>query len=294
MKLYTRDQFDDPPQLAKYLASELRKKRLALVLGSGIGWKLGLPGWEDLLKGLFRQKGVPYPHEEQDLKAIAEYFKKTHCGGNTKTYLRAVADALYDTVRCDIRDLRSNDTLASIGSLIMASRRGAVSNVITLNYDNMLEMYLRYHGFVVRSIHSESHWASYSDVEIFHPHGFLPYKEYDKFSQDIVFDQNSYEMFKDDRFWRKFLSTLLRRHSCLFIGIRGTDANLNSLLSETKPSHPSVQDNVPYWGITFTTKAEPVRKLIWEERGVFVKQIATWDDLPPFLFSICQCAADMT
>ena len=46
--------------------------------------------------------------------------------------------------------------------------------MITFNYDDLLEIYLEFHGLVVEPIWRDEHWASNADIRIYHPHGFLP------------------------------------------------------------------------------------------------------------------------
>lgn len=176
----------------------------------------------------------------------------------------------------------------------MASSRGSVSEVITFNWDNLLELFLSYHGFVTDSVYEETHWANSVDVTVLHPHGYIPINSKEKCSADIVFDQLSYSNVIGDtsRPWRQRLLTILRTHTCLFIGLSGDDPNLDSLLCSCKPQHASRGENTLFWGVRLSTSTDEIEANIWENRGIFCKIVSNYEqELPEIIFNICQRAA---
>jgi hypothetical protein len=288
-----RNDWDDEHTLIKYLAKQLNSGKLTLILGAGISTAFNLPDWPSLLTKLYNQQGA-IPPAGYDLTKQAEDFRTVYYKNDTPGFLQAVHKALYNGVSIDFDKLRRNATLGSIGALVMASYRGSASEVITFNWDNLLELYLQYHGFVTMPVTNEKHWSGSADVTILHPHGFLPYDLNDGTSDDIVFDMMSYAGFigKEERPWRQRLLSLMRSRICLFIGLSGNDHNLNSLLTTCKPQHASINENTLYWGVTFTTSNESIDINFWENRGVYCKTISSYvTDLPGFLFKICQQAA---
>ena len=292
--MQSRDDFDDDDDLIAYLARQLVNGRLALVLGAGLSVPFGLPDWPSLLKKLYSMrrsrppKGLSLTRQAEDYRN--HYFKSDRAG-----FIQAVHDGLYDKMSVDFDLLRQNATLGAIGALVMASRRGSVSEVITFNWDDLLELYLGYHGFAVRHVFEETHWNSRSDVTILHPHGFIPYDLASQpSSSDLVFDQMSYsEVCGDDkRPWRQRMLSTMRTHSCLFIGLSGEDANLDSLLCACGPQHAAIKENTVFWGVRFTTSRSRAEQRSWERRGVYCKRVANYESgLPEFLFAICQRAA---
>jgi hypothetical protein len=293
VEMAKRADFDEFSILKKYLAKQLDRGRLALVLGAGISTAFKLPGWKELLKRLYALRGVR-PPKGADLKQQADYFRVTYFKNDKKGFIEAVKEALYQGVSVNFQDLRRSPTLGAIGSLVMASQRGSASEVITFNWDNLLELYLEYHGFVTLSARHERHWGGRADVSVLHPHGFIPYGTLEKSSDDIVFDQTSYGdvIGKEDRPWRQKLLTILRSHTCLFIGLSGTDDNLVSLLQTCKSQHASRKENTLFWGITFTTSKNAAQATLWEEKGVYSKTVSNYHtELPEILFGICQEAA---
>jgi hypothetical protein len=288
-----RTDFDDVAKLGRYLAQQLDRGRLALVLGAGISTAFNLPSWPDLLKRLYAHQKAK-PPKNADLKQQADYFRVTYYQNDKAGFIKAVREALYEGVSANFQDLRRNATLGAIGSLVMASQRGSASEIVTFNWDNLLELYLEYHGFVTRTAKDERHWAGRADVSVLHPHGYLPFDPKDKGSDNIIFDQTSYAevIGKEDKPWRQKLLTIFRSHTCLFIGLSGTDDNLISLLQTCRPQHASRNENTRFWGITFTTSKNNAQATLWEERGVYSKSISSYKtELPQILFEICQEAA---
>lgn len=292
-QMTTIDDFRDEITLQRYLARQLRNGRLSLVLGAGLSVPFGLPDWETLVKNLFELKGSTPPAGET-LERSVEYFKRTHYPTDGAGFIAALHKALYKGVSVDFAALRSNLTLAAIGSLVMASRRGSICSAITFNFDNLLELFLRYHGFVTSAVISASQWGQYSDVSVFHPHGFVPFNLSEKSSDAVVLDQHSYSSIvgNETNPWRQLVLSSMRRATCIFIGLSGDDRNLDSILQAVKEHHATRCDGTAYWGVTFSTQDAPVAESIWRGRGVYYMKVADYaQSLPTFLFGICQEAA---
>lgn len=285
--------WEDPPTLADYLAKQLNTGCLAMVVGAGISLPFGLPDWHTLIKRLYQLKGAT-PDFTKRYEALAEEFKLTYFRDDANGYLDAVSSALYEGVRIDFETLHRSHTLAAIAALTMASCRGNIAHLITFNFDNLLEIYLAYHGFSVLSIFTESNWAQRTDITIYHPHGFLPAEGGVDKSNRIILDQKSYAeaIGKEGSIWYQRLLTIFRTHTCLFLGLSGDDQNLDSLLTAARENHAYHLDNTAFWGVRFTTDQDPGTSLRWEDRGIFTKVVANYEtELPNFLFRICQEAA---
>ena len=108
-------------------------------------------------------------------------------------YLTLVRRALYDGVAIDFSSLHRSWTIAAIGALAMSSKRGS-AQVYTLNYDDAVERYLSYHGYICRPIFEERDASMAADVHVFHPHGFIPSpgSQYTSLSKKIILDRRSY------------------------------------------------------------------------------------------------------
>ncbi len=291
--MYSVHLWEKESALIDYLANQLLHNRLALVLGSGISKPFGLPDWGGLAKNIWEEV-KDTPDNTMKVEAQMEYIKINYFKNKTEEFIRVVSKALYKEFKLDFEKIRSNRTLSAIGSLVMASSRGSVAEIITLNFDNLLELYLSFFGFCVIPISEERHWHTPTDVRIYHPHGYLPVPGTGGNSNDIVFDQDSYLKIigNPNVLWYQLVATVLRRHTCIFIGLSGDDNNLDALLKETQNAHASVDDHLPYWGVRFTTNKNDHRNVLWEEKMVKSRYINNWDfDLPDFLFKICRSAA---
>ena len=263
-------------QLVKIVATFLFSQSVAtadgaacIILGAGLSKPFGLPDWPELLFRLYAAKGETCPSDTPERQA--EYFRATHYKNDVQGLLNAVYDGLYAKATYGFSELRKNNTLAAIGALIMASQRGSVADVVTFNYDDLLELYLKYHGFVVASIHRRTHWHQSADVTLYHPHGFLPTNPSDTRSDDIVLDQSSYSQVigKDNDVWRQTILNIMRRKTCIFIGISGQDNNLDSMMHECQKQHASSQESSTYWGVTVSTSGDKVPATLWQRRGVY-------------------------
>ncbi|MGD8778338.1 MAG: SIR2 family protein [Ignavibacteria bacterium] len=286
------DNWNNDASLKNFVANQLYLGRLALVLGAGISLKFKLPNWKKLIKNLYIMSDRDCP-KLKNLKKDAELFKSNICSNNNRLYIEKVKNALYLDFNLDFKNLIKNDMLSAIAAVVMASKRGNVSNVISFNYDDLLERYLGYHGYVVNSVTDSNYWNGKYDVNIFHPHGFLPSKEDLNSSKEITLDMESYSKVINENSnpWRQYLLSIMRTHFCIFIGLSGDDENLDSLLLAVKDSHISLSEGKPYYGLTFLS--DESNKKIWSNRGIYPKMIQNYDkEIPEFLYHICQIASN--
>lgn len=286
------DVWKDNEVLICYLARQLRKGRMALFIGSGISAPFLNLEWGSLVDELLASKGMTASTSDSLETKVANY-RYHYFEKDTPGYLEAVKSILYSKANSSFHSLRKNATLGAIGALVMASSRGSAKGVVTLNFDDILEKYLKYHGFVTSSIAEDVHWDGSNDVTVYHPHGFLP-SDLQNNSSDIVFDKNSYgrALGQDGSKWREIILSMLRTHTCLFLGLSGADLQLTSWLSNVCKEHPATVKGVPYWGVSFSTKDDPGTNATWKNLGVFCKKIDDYKiDLPEFLFKLCQKAA---
>jgi hypothetical protein len=178
----------------------------------------------------------------------------------------------------------------------MASRGGGTFTVVTFNFDDILEMYLDFHGLVVSSIVDDRHWSDNSDVRVYHPHGLLSFSGVGRLSGRIVLDQSSYSAFSGEkgRLWRTEILGIMRSHLCLFIGLSGSDDNLEKLMYDCKEEHVGIHGGLPFWGVRFTDNKDSDWKSIWAEWGVSTWVVTDYEkDLPEFLLEVCGHARDL-
>lgn len=282
--------YEDEEFLKKFLAAQLSKNRLTLVLGAGVSFGFGLPTWDDLLNRAFEPTGLKRPAGLKNEEA-AEYLLNEHFKKDRIKFANNIRSALYEDLDISLNSLRRNDFLASVGAITMVSRRGSISKVVTFNFDDLLETYLTYHGFYVESVSVLPIWNSNKDLRLYHPHGFLP-NNLEPIKRGIVFTQSDYDSVVGDSSdkWRSLLLSIFRSSTCIFIGLSGADTNLSSILTEVSKTHVSMGTQC-YWGIRFSNDCNDPRRSMWQERGIYQQALSTYDLIPTWLFEICQKAA---
>lgn len=287
MDMHLRDSWQDETLLIQYLARQLVAGRLGLFLGAGVSGFYGLPDWDTLMERICAKHGETFGPGD-DAIAKAAYIRAKYYKGDVQRFMADLSGALYDGKTLDFAQIRQDATLAAIGSLVMSSKRGSAAKVFTLNYDDLLENYLEYHGFTTAIIWSDRHWAHNDDVVIYHPHGFLPLADR-PMSDDIVLGSSDYQKVMQSDLWQPLLRTALRTHTFLYIGLSGKDLHLQALLHGVKDQHAIVDERIAYHTIRFAIagKKDEIAPVL-EEQGVFTHEIDGYNELPDFLFRICQ------
>jgi hypothetical protein len=287
-------EWDDQTLLMNHLARALNESRVAVVLGAGISKPLGLPDWPTLIERLYESRGEPKP-ASGSLPAQAEYLFSKYFKDDPVEANKAVSTSLYRDFLLKYETLRLNATMSAIGSLVMSSVRGRATSVITFNFDDLLEAFLEFHGFVVHSVGDPAHLTRTADAVVYHPHGLLPIRPNAKISSEIVFDKKRYSQIVGDERnpWRQVIVSTLRTRLCLFIGLSGDDDNLDSILVRVQELHGYANTRSAFWGVRLTVGDKPVEDQQWTSRGVYVKKLSSFDDLPTFLFNVCQTAAQL-
>jgi hypothetical protein len=281
-------------QIVQILARRLHEGKMALFLGAGIGMGIGLPSWPRLIKNLYwtRRKRPP---TGKDLAHAAELFLRNECHGRYREYVSAVRQALYQGITFDFARLHGSITLAAVCALAMSSRRGN-AKVFTLNYDDSVERYLSYHGYVCRPVFQERDASTSADVHVFHPHGFLPSpgSPYTTASDKIILDKLSYSrtLGEIDNWWSRQMQSVMESHCCVFVGLSTQDQRLDVLLVNAHGRHDLATERVPYWGASLIARPSLDVKGDWESRGICAHNVGDYKlGLGDFLFGIAQRAA---
>ncbi len=288
------ENWENPKILTQFLARSLKLSRLSLVVGSGISSGLKLPDWQSLLDSLSKGKKLPNDFDEISSPQKATLIKRNFYNNDETKFNLAVKDNLYHNAKIDFDIMQQNKLLSAIGALVMASSRGSISNVITFNFDDILEIYLSYYGFSCESCVSSTSWASNKDVIIHHPHGLLPFGKDKKPQGELIFDHSSFHsIMTNERGWKQKLFQILSSSLVIFIGVSGNDDHLQNHLEECKNIHASLNDNLPYWGIWFTDDAQSAKADIWRSQKVHPIEVikdeygeTNWDSIPKFLASL--------
>lgn len=286
----SREDWSDNEQLISYLGRQLRDGRLTLVIGSGLSRAFGLPDWDELVRRLCAKHGHAWAHG-LTCERIAEEIEERYYKDQPTLFLDAVKSALYATASVELAKLSEYKVFTAIASMVITARRKSCASVVSLNWDDLLESYLEWHGFDARAVSSDRFWNPSGDVAVFHPHGLLPHSPSRARSDGIVFTQASYNAIRSrNGGLRRAMLNVLATHTCLFLGTSGRDTDVDELMQEAKAAHASRDEDSIYWAVNYTTDTEHALAATLERRGVFVRRLHSYDDLPRDLFDICQAA----
>ena len=276
------------------LALRLRSGSLALMLGAGASHGFGLPQWWELVRDCAQAVGLPdVVDENTPVDALMTTAGKVEreVGGKPE-FREVVRECLYRNSKGDW-DFLGEALLIAIGAMMMASRRGSVTEIITFNFDDILERYLRLHGFVGQVVTALPELRSNADVTVYHPHGYLPSDPaLGEDGEELIFSRNSFDERLGDRLnvWTETMRDLLMRKVVVFIGLSvqvdlltGALANLKNLIAPSRGL-------TGVWLLGPGTPADVDAELI--EKNVVPFRFDTYEEYAPFLLGVCQRAAE--
>ncbi len=202
--------------IMRMLSEHLYDGKLALALGAGVSKFLGFPLWWELVHGICvehnGESSVNKDTTADELKDTVDEIERDI--NNPIKFNDLVKKILYKNVNyLNDRTVIRNELLISLGAIGMRSRKGSANNVITYNYDDVLEWYLGLHGVDVRVIYDPRTMTTNSDVIIYHPNGFLPLQDNRGASSKLIFSETSFiyrerQVTVDDGLWKNILDRL--------------------------------------------------------------------------------------
>jgi len=254
--------------VAHQLGRLLNSGVLALFIGAGVSRVVRLPLWQELnvrivreapvvLRELFpslseqeREKDLPTADDAEaegaDVLKVLDRVEEV-CSlcetladegaadrdryvGVAPSWHSVVRRALYGEAQEYSFDCMFHPELVSLCSLLIGGKRGLVREVVTFNYDDLLESYLRLHGHPCHVVTPSPNRLTGNYGTIFyHPHGYVPLQ--DDRGRDvsfIVLSGRSYDLVASGgrdhlRLWRQLIMWMLCVRIGLFVGISGSD-----------------------------------------------------------------------
>jgi hypothetical protein len=287
------------PELAiEFLAFHLRQGTLGLFLGAGVSNYLKLPNWSAIVSRCSTEVGLPELPPEAPASELCARMQqiekmKSPSGkaqlGSSQEFRDLVHKHLYSEVQFE--HILHGELLMALGSLIMGSKRGSVTEVFTLNFDDVLEWYLYLHGYQIQVVTSQPALRTAADVTIYHPHGFIPFHTQFNASDFLIFGQQSYneKMGNPSDPWTEATRYFLKSKLVLFVGLSGEDPTFGPLFSQVQKS---VKESRPIGVWLFTISSIPSKLTAIEDQNFIVLEMPNHDAWPNFLLSIAQHAAD--
>lgn len=231
------------------LKKDIKNRNLSLILGAGVSVDYGALSWSKLVNA--------YEEEVLSLKNQAITDKLKDKLGSTNLihaqlykdmlgedeFIKRLYKSLYGEYSKD--KLKINTTLFEVANFINESSTKMNIRVLTYNYDDFLEQYIKEHHFKIKYnvVYNESGLVN-GNTPIYHVHGYLPYgfKMNDKHSKDymdsIKLTEDDYNFLYNNPYtWQiQTQLELFRKTNCLFIGCSLTDPNIRRLLKLSKES----------------------------------------------------------
>ncbi len=283
--------WDRDDLVKQHIARLLIQNRLSLVLGAGISFAAGLPSWEKFTANLVAISGIAVP-DGLDAPSTSEFIRSKL---PDEKFIGLSREALYLETAVEIQDLVRIELFRSLSFLFMPTRRGSIRQIVSFNFDDLLERYLRHFGVVVVPTRHMPRWKPDCDIEVLHPHGYLPSVQSESPSEQIILTRMDFDRLSGPQQspWKQELSSILRSSFGLFIGLSGDDPHLSSILVDVNDTHVAKRQGYPFWGVRFSDNSMDPRSTFWEQRGI--KQITVdkhYANLPEWLLEVTRVAVE--
>lgn len=165
-----------------------------------------------------------------------------------------------------------NTTLAAVARLMKTEKDELIHNVITYNYDNLLETYLRnICGCDPAKVHSIVKKDSLRDFDdqtewnIYHVHGRVPIVPFpgEEMSDSVILTESDY--YEEERInysWTNILqSYVMLRSNLIFIGFSGTDYNFRRIVKYVNQENAATQQRFIFFSVDDIVKAVFTREI---------------------------------
>lgn len=281
---------ESPDYCLPILASHLKTGELAMVVGAGISQGLGLPDWKELVSRCAVSASVPFGAEDfGDFDKVRRLTERIEVKAGS-TFREIVRGALYSTYRSD--DIFTHRLLIAIGAICMGSTRGSTSEVLSFNFDDVLERYLHLYGYTWQTITKLPVLRKRVDVTIAHPHGYLPSPDsrLGTDSDELIFSQQSFDERLGQRLnaWTDLLRDLLLRKVVLFLGVSANSPTLTAVAAAVGRDLETHRIT-GYWFLGPNDPVDDNGLLL--RRNIVPMRFADYADYATFLMNICRSAA---
>lgn len=280
------------------LTAHLRRGELTLLLGAGVSKGLGLPSFDELVAACENALHIN-PTETDLFKRMDDVRHQYDQVGSTATqregFLEFIRGHLYPDRIAESgsypRDLLQLEMLIALGALVMSSVRGSIADVLTLNFDDVLDWYLQLHGFRTQVVTDLPTWMRGDvDVHIHHIHGFLPLTGEWKASEWLLltYDELVERLTRDNGDpWPTLVGSLIQSKVLLAIGTSMNDMDVDVILRRAQRYSAGGTKRGYVLGCQMTPSA--IAKC--DRFGLTAISLDSYDAIPQFILKVCQEAA---
>lgn len=226
---------EEPLDMLGLANGAFHEGRNTFFLGAGVSMDAKLAGWNCLLENILKPiKNEPFKHiNEANSDAIY-----SACGDSNLIMGRYIAGKNKDAQTFlgeRIREVLYKDKEEShlVNAICEAIAGGEVDQVITYNYDDLIESKLVSLNAKFSPVSTKSVLLKRGEVPIFHVHGMIPENnDFGKIKPCPVLSEKDYHtLYRDSHNWSNVTQLFaLNNTTCFFIGFSMSDPNLRRLL----------------------------------------------------------------
>ena len=288
---------NSPDAAARELGRLLHQGEIALLVGAGISLDFGAPSWHALARLMAREARIESAginRKKLQGDSLADLFSRIE-RSNSAEFTSRVKKWLYHRWTKTALAPEGNwasHTLAALGALMSSTIRGRIDTVLSLNFDSILEMYLRLYGFIVQPVASFSTILTRADVRVFHSHGYLPLDPQDGSDSEILLTKHAYlEAIGDDSDpRRRMMEYVFAQRRILAIGVSGDDVYSRSIFAALAKRYPGRL--LGFWITGPRVSTDRINDL--KASNLVTVRLSSFKNLPEFLLSIARYASKLT
>jgi hypothetical protein len=246
------------------LARILKKESCVLGLGAGVSVSAGIPDWNTLLQRIAsaffqhwpdatssppRKLSIVFAHGNSHSPAAVS-IGKTLAGGDPLLVAQQIKNCLRDAdwlwlLRRALYDdpdgsphSGTPSPLIEVLSRLCAREKSIVSEVITYNYDDLLERCLCAHDIPNSPVAFHSTDSSTKGLHVYHPHGYLPLGGGPAKSRFILAESDYHEHIAAPHSWSNLIQLhAFARYTGVFVGASLCDPALRRTLRLARITH---------------------------------------------------------
>jgi len=261
------------PDIPDALLQAHEEGQVVFFCGAGISYPAGLPGFEGLVKEIYRLKGTALSDSEIEQEA----FKRGQFDATLDLLERrlpgqrlAVRRALAQALKPKLRRKGATDTQAALLRLAR-SRQGAL-RLVTTNFDRIFHVAAKRTGQALQTyaapmlpIPKSSRWNG-----LIYLHGLLPEKDDDTALNRLIVTSGDFGLaYLTERWAARFVSDLFRNYVVCFIGYSINDPVLRYMMDALAADRMLGEVTPQAWALGDCEPGQERRKAIeWEAKGV--------------------------
>lgn len=275
-------------------------KNISFFIGAGVSIASGLPGWNTLLERMLSDNNFHDHLNGNDLNRISD-----NCGSSSivlgrfiksyyerhdqqklskERYIDIIHDALY-------KDFNKNFESPLITQLMDLIKTGNITEIITYNFDSILETYLEKEKIKYYPVFNNNAPQA-GLLPVYHVHGFIPMgKGRIDTPMPVLSEEQYHEVYANAYNWGNVEQLhALNRTTCFFVGLSMNDPNLRRIL---EISHNEADEQTRHYVFlvrqqNFDTEKKNkcfqyVQTAIFENLGLNVIWYDKHEDLPDLL-----------